>query len=277
MKFITFMSIAGFSLNALAADPALTAVRVAGNGPMLDVKAAIWNDAPVVNVALLPQNVALPHNVKPAVTEVKVKAAHNGQWVALLMEWADPTESNRLVTDQFGDQIATQLPIEGGAEATASPMMGNPKGRVNIMQWRAGLQRDFDKGDVKIHDLYPNALIDVYPDQVMRATDARPYSGALGLDNPVSRPQKSPVLDQMAEGWGTLTVKPDQQADGRGIWENGVWKVVITTPMSGSSVNAPRLSPDQSTNVAFAVWEGGAKEVGSRKSWSNWLPLKLAP
>jgi len=42
--------------------------------------------------------------------------------------------------------------------------------------------------------------VDLYPDQVLQATDARPYQGALGMDNPVSRPKQSPVLDQMAEG-----------------------------------------------------------------------------
>jgi hypothetical protein len=278
MKFqqlITCLSVVGWSLTALAADPVLTAVRVQGNGPILDVNAAAWNDAPVMKVSLYQQNVVLPHNVNPAVNEIKVKATHNGQWLALLMEWADPSESNRLVTDQFGDQIAVELPID--ANSAASPMMGNPKGRVNILQWRAVMQHDLDKGDVKLHDLYPNALVDVYPDQVLRATDATPYSGALGLDNPVSRPHNSPVLDQMAEGWSTLTIKPDQQADGRGVWEKGVWKVIITTPLSSASKNAPHLSPSDATQVAFAVWEGGKGEVGSRKSWSNWLPLQLAP
>lgn len=274
-QLITLFLVMGLSLNSFAADAGITATRVQGNSPFLDVNDKVWNDATAVQVSLLPQNVALPHNTKPAVSQVTVKAAHNGQWMALLMEWADPSESSRLVTDQFGDQIAIELPID--ASAAASPMMGNVKGRVNILQWRAAMQHDLDKGDVQIKDLYPNALVDLYPDQVLRATDAAPYTGALGLGNPVSRSKNSPVLDQMAEGWGTLTIKAEQQADGRGVWKDGMWKVVITLPLSGPSKDAPHLSPDQSTSVAFAVWEGGAKEAGSRKAWSNWVPLKLAP
>jgi hypothetical protein len=86
--------------------------------------------------------------------------------------------------------------------------------------------------------------VDVYPDEVLRVTDARAYMGAVGVDNPISGPKNSPVLEQMAEGFGSLTVLPQQRADGKGVW-------------------------------AFAVWDGGSKEVGSRKAWANWVQLKL--
>lgn len=35
------------------------------------------------------------------------------------------------------------------------------------------------------------------------------------------------------------------------------------------------LAPGDETLAAFAVWEGGAREVGSRKAWSDWVKLKL--
>jgi hypothetical protein len=94
-----------------------------------------------------------------------------------------------------------------------------------------------------VRSLYPNAWADVYPDEVLGASDARPYSGALGIENPISRGRVTPVLDQMAEGWGTMTVKPDQHALGKGVWRNGVWRVVITRPMVSDDLNAPRLLP----------------------------------
>ncbi len=79
------------------------------------------------------------------------------------------------------------------------------------MQWRAAFQRDLDKGLPTVRDLSPCAWVDVYPDEILRVADARPYTGALGLENPISRGRASSVLDQMAEGWGSMTVKPDQQ------------------------------------------------------------------
>lgn len=256
------------------AEPTLTAVRIKGSGPILDVNSPVWKMARGITVPMLPQTITTPTKPDAAVKELQVRAAHNGQYLALRIEWKDPTRDDVLRSDQFGDQVAVEFPID--PKATASPMMGNAGGRVNILQWRAAFQRDLEKGDPDIHGLYPNALVDLYPDQVLRATDARPYSGALGMDNPVSRAHASPVLDQMAEGWGTMTVKPDQHADGRGEWKDGRWRVVITVPLATESKNSPRFAPGEKTLVAFAVWDGGNREVGSRKAWSSWVPFTLA-
>lgn len=264
------------ALAAAAADAqVIKAARVKGSGPIMEPKATFWDAANETKVVMLPQTVTTPTNPNAAINEIKVKAVHNGQWIAVLLEWKDPTKSDRVVTDEFGDQVAVEFPINIGGDLP-SPMMGNKGGRVNILQWRAPFQRDMERGEPTVGTLYPYALNDVYPDQVLRATDARPYMGALGLDNPVSRPNLSPVLDQMAEGWGSMTVKPDQHADGWGVWENGAWKVVITVPMATESANSPRFAPGAKTVAAFAVWEGENREVGARKAWSGWTPLELA-
>jgi DMSO reductase family type II enzyme heme b subunit len=257
------------------AQPVITAARVPGAGPLADAQAPHWRQARAVKVAMRPQVMALPNKPDPAVRELVVRAAHNGGWIAFLIEWKDPTQSDKIVLDNFGDQVAVQLPVDLKASPPA-PMMGNPGGRVNIMQWRAAFQRDLDRGAPTVRDLYPNAWADVYPDEVMSAADARPYTGALGLENPISRGRASPVLDQMAEGWGSMTVKPDQRALGAGLWKDGRWRVVITRPMVSDDLNAPQLTPGVRTVAAFAVWEGGAGEVGARKAWASWVPVVVA-
>ena len=209
-----------------------------------------------------------------------MRAAHNGQWLAYLIEWADPTKSDRIVVNEFGDQVAVEMPVKFKAGDTPNPMMGAPGERVNIMQWRAAFQHDIDTNAFdgpKPTDLYPNMQVDVYPDEVLRATDARPYMGAVGVDNPISRPKNSAVLEQMAEGFGSLTVLPEQHADGKGVWANGRWRVVITRPLAAGDAYSPSLQPGDGSLAAFAVWEGGSKEVGSRKAWANWVELKLDP
>jgi hypothetical protein len=258
-----------------AAQAPLVAARVDGHGPIVDPGAALWKSARPVKVAMLPQTVALPHKADAAVKEVSVRAVHNGGWIAFRLEWADASRSDRVILDNFGDQIAIQLPVDpkGG---TPSPMMGNPGGRVNIMQWRAAFQKDIDDGHApSIAELYPYAWTDVYPDELLGATDARAYTGALGVENPISRGRASPVLDQMAEGWGSMTVKPDQHALGKGVWTSGRWAVVITRPMVSDDANAPRLVAGDRTVIAFAAWEGGNREVGARKSWAPWMPLVI--
>jgi DMSO reductase family type II enzyme heme b subunit len=257
-----------------AAQAPITVVRVSGAGPIADPAAPAWRLVRPVKVPMLPQTVTRPNHAEPAVRELAVRAVHNAGWIAFLIEWKDATLSDRVVLDNFGDQVAVELPIDIKADPP-SPMMGNPGGRVNIMQWRAAFQHDVDHGPPTVRALYPNAWADVYPDQVLGAADARPYSGALGVENPISRGQASPVLDQMAEGWGTMTVKPDQHAVGKGVWKNGTWRVVITRPMVSDDQNAPRLLPGNRTVAAFAVWDGGNREVGARKAWASWVPLVI--
>ncbi len=265
---------AGVPARGADGAPAITVARVRHVGPIVDPAAPVWTLAKPTRVAMAPQVIVPPMKPDAAVKELSVRAVHNGAWIAFLIEWQDRSRSDRIVVDNFGDQVAVELPIR--KEPLPSPMMGNPGGRVNIMQWRAALQRDLDHGPSTVRDRYPNAWVDVYPDEVLSAADARPYTGALGLDNPVSQADLSPVLDQMAEGWGTMTVKPDQHALGKGVWRDGTWHVVIARPMASDDANAPQLVPGDRTAAAFAAWEGGNREVGARKSWSpGWVPVVL--
>lgn len=279
------LSVAGALLAAVPLAPCgaedaagLQAVRVTASvAELLDPDAAVWKDRPPAVVAIEAQTAVTPYQPQPAVVALTVKSAHNGQWMAFLIEWADKTKNDLLVLDRFGDQVAVELPNSSDPAALPSPMMGDPDGAVTIMQWRAAFQRDIDTREPAMRDLYPFAHVDIYPDEILRASDARPYLGAVGVENPISRAYQTPVLDQVARGWGSLTVKPAQHAKGRGLWRTGNWYVVIAHPLDSEGEHDPQLAPGGQTSVAFAVWDGGAQEVGPRKGWSNWVPLSLAP
>ena len=90
---------------------------------------------------MIPQIVTTPTNPSAAIKSLTVKAAHNGLWMAILLEWKDPTKSDRIVLDEFGDHVAVQLPVHYKKDASPSPMMGNTGGLVNIWQWRAASAR----------------------------------------------------------------------------------------------------------------------------------------
>jgi DMSO reductase family type II enzyme heme b subunit len=270
------VAVAFAAAEAGAQTAALRVVRVREQGPFRDPAAAFWQASPATAVTLLPQAMTLPSNLEPAVQSLQVKAVHDGKWVAFLLEWRDATESDRIVVDQFGDQVAIEFPSVFKKDALPSPMMGNPGGRVEIWQWRAAFQQDLARGRPQVtNDLYPNAHADVYPDELLRAIDARPYMGAVGVDNLITRADKSPVLEQIAEGWGSLTIQPDdQQADGKGAWTDGTWRVVVTHPLVGSESDA-RFTAGGDSAAAFAVWDGGSREVGPRKAWSTWIDVRF--
>jgi DMSO reductase family type II enzyme heme b subunit len=91
----------------------LHAFAVKGSaGPIIDLNADFWKAVPAVTVSTQPQTIANPQNPSPAIGEFSVPAAHNGQWLAYLIEWADPTKSDRIVVDQFGDQVAIEMPVK---------------------------------------------------------------------------------------------------------------------------------------------------------------------
>ena len=154
------LATAAFAIPALGEEPSLHAIAVKGSaGPIIDLNADFWKRAPAVTVSTQPQTIANPQNPSPAIGELSVRAAHNGQWLAYLIEWADPTKSDRIVVDQFGDQVAVEMPVKFAPGDSPNPMMGAPGERVNIMQWRAAFQHDIDTNAVdgpKPTDLYPD-------------------------------------------------------------------------------------------------------------------------
>jgi hypothetical protein len=267
--------LAGAILAVSGAAADLSAPRVDARGPFLDPMAELWDETPATIVPLFAQMMAQPHHPDPAVEEVEVRVVHNGTWIGVRLEWADDTQDILFTTDTFGDQAAIQFPVE--LEPLPMPMMGDAENAVNILQWRAAFQRDLEVGDLDVLDLYPNAWIDVYPHQILGVVDQRAYTGALGVDNPVARPDESPVLDMVAKGFGSTTVKGMQHGNGYGVWEDGRWHVVITRPLERTGPWDPDLRPGEATEIAVAIWEGSNGEVGSRKAWSSWVTVELAP
>src|SRR5208337_3734858 len=113
---------------SLGEEPSfLHAIAVKGSaGPIIDLNAAFWEQAPAVAVTTQPQTIANPQNPSPAIGELSVRAAHNGQWLAYLIEWADPTKNDRIVVNEFGDQVAVEMPVKFAPGDTPNPMMGAP-------------------------------------------------------------------------------------------------------------------------------------------------------
>jgi len=103
--------------------------------------------------------------------------------VTFLIEWADPTKSDRIVVNQFGDQVAVELPSSFKPGDMPNPMMGGPGERVHIMQWRAAFQHDMENGgEPKIGDLYPYVHVDVYPDEVAGQPAMGGYQLGVAMD-----------------------------------------------------------------------------------------------
>jgi DMSO reductase family type II enzyme heme b subunit len=79
----------------------------------------------------------------------------------------------------------------------------------------------------------------------------------------------------IARGAGTVEETPKGFAQTRARRADGHWQVVLARPLTVDG-DGVKLSPKQSTKVAFAVWEGSSQERGGLKSFSkSWRELEI--
>jgi hypothetical protein len=242
-----------------------------------------WERAPAAEVTLLPQAMAQPWNLTPAITRLTVRATHNGTWIAFRLTWKDETRNAVMHLDTFRDAVALMVPVGDSAPI----QMGAQGQRVVILHWKADWQEDVDQTFQDVPQLYPNAWLDWYPFvageppyEITSWTnpEARRYLTGWVLGNPRSQPEKRvSVEEQFAEGFGTLTTSERQAAVAKGVYADGTWDIVIARPFATGDRNDPNWAPGRSIPVAFAAWDGGRGEIGSRKSFSNWVTLHLSP
>jgi hypothetical protein len=234
-----------------------------------------WDPAPEHVAKLLLQDLVEPRLMKPSTQEVRVRAVSSDSEIAFRLTWNDSVDNSLPGAARFSDACAVQLPKKLEPNPP-DPQMGQAGRPVEITFWRADWQGSVNGRGDTIRDLYPNAAVDHYPYQAgslekdaaaQKEMELR-YSPARALGNHRSGPRTSAVEDMIAEGPGTLApVAGASSSKGQGVRSASGWSVVISRKLPEG------LGPRQRTQVAFAVWEGSAQEVGSRKMRTGWIPL----
>jgi hypothetical protein len=235
-----------------------------------------WSDAPVHVARLLLQDVVEPRLLKASTPEVQVRSLNNGAEIAFRLEWADASLDDLPGPGRFLDGCAIQLPARIEKNAP-DPQMGAAGQRVEITFWRADWQASVNGRRDAIQSLYPNATVDHYPHEARplepgsaaQKEMARRYAPAEAVGNRRVGPREFPVEDLVAEGPGSLTPNPNGTSRGAGARTKDGWTVVL------KRAYPPGLTPKTRTEIAFAVWEGSAREAGSRKMRSGWIPLAV--
>lgn len=247
-----------------------------------DPNAAYWGDVPGEQVTLMAQPMVAPRPKVTLTAAVTVQAVYDGKWVAFRLRWRDTDKSEAGKLAEFSDGAAIQFPIEVGD--TPPPVFMGSKGHpVHIFHWRAQYQRDAERGKPEMRELYPNMMIDMYPMEyadsgnLPKASDEQreKFSPGRAAGNPQAY-AKTGVDEIYAEGFSTSSVQEGHGSAARGMWANGEWTLVIARELKreGGSV----LTAGGKSFAAFAIWQGGAAEVGARKSVTmQWTPVRLEP
>jgi len=239
---------------------------------------SLWKDVPAESISLMGQPMIAPRPKTTNTSQVFVQALQDGKSIAFRMRWKaeSPSEAGRL--GEFSDAVAIQFPIKDSA--TTPIFMGDKDNPVHIFHWRAQYQKDHEKGKPEMKDLYPNMNPDMYPMEFkdpgsvtgLNEKKREVYSPGKAEGNPQSYSKSSAVDEIFAEGFGSSSVIENKASIGHGTWANGEWTVVIARTLKKEGGSS--LDLNKNAAVAFAVWQGAKKEVGSRKCLTMmWVPL----
>ncbi|MFQ5933121.1 MAG: ethylbenzene dehydrogenase-related protein [Dehalococcoidia bacterium] len=245
----------------------------------------LWESVQLATISLNPQNLVLPRLQEAGAKELKVRALYDSERIAFHLEWADAHRDVNLGTVmQYRDAVAIQFP-EDPSRDLPSFTMGQKDHAVTIYHWKS------DWEFARLHDVdeaNPNMYADWYPfsgveaGRIPEATDylangGQEYLTAAAVGNSLADPnvQQSvgPVQKMRAEGFGTIEPDPTQDAQGRAVFRDGGWKIVMSVPRSQAKFT---FQPESQIPLAFAVWDGSRSERNGQKAYSTWNAMTVS-
>ncbi len=244
-----------------------------------DLSADVWQSAPVSAIVVSPlwwRSFVLP--------ELKVAAVHDGANLAIRLTWLDASKNDSVLRpEDFEDMAAVQLfkgktePFLGmGAAPPSPPSKGGEGGGVDLWLWRASWQRQVAGKDYQLDD-YPFDM-PIYS-KFLKGKDAPGFllpPKAVGNHKAHADPQQS-AGNLTAKGFGSTTFRPkaSQVVTARSSWEKGQWTVVLRRSLNVAADDGLSLAPGDQGSVAFAIWDGLARDRNGQKLVSIWHDLKL--
>ncbi|REJ81002.1 MAG: hypothetical protein DWQ44_05255 [Bacteroidetes bacterium] len=289
-QYIFILLLAGIFTTASAQPVIVQSIQVSNEISSRNLDNPNWLHAPVATIPLLPQNITQPMLQKSSVNSLSVKSIYNNTHIGFMLQWKDSSRDAIVDADKFCDQVGIQFPMN--PDTVPNFMMGNKKGRVHILHWKAIWQDDCEKGFRDVIDAYPNYWTDIYPllerygdgskaafardvsASQLVISDAKNYMHGAYAGNPMSMIiRKEPCEETSAEGYGTLATQEMQEASAWGYWADNQWTVLFVRPINSADKNDAPIR--DKTKMAFAVWDGNAENIGAKKSYSVWYTLEL--
>ncbi|MEK7410934.1 MAG: ethylbenzene dehydrogenase-related protein [Actinomycetota bacterium] len=245
--------------------------------PLLDPSTRDWENGPKAIIDMGSQDIAPPVKNVSSVTQLAVRAVHDGTSIGIRIEW-DDAETNDLTVrvDDFRDACAVLL--AAGAGDASVRTMGTPASPATLLHWKADWERDVQLGVQGELDVYPNRSVDTYPPLVVDnpttltpmdyvkagATDWLP---GLAVGNPLSAATRPTSVEKLvAIGFGTATSCKTQDVVGIGKRTKKGWRVAIVKPMTASDESETALHAGGTATCAFAIWSGSDRDSGGHKS-----------
>jgi DMSO reductase family type II enzyme heme b subunit len=78
------------------------------------------------------------------------------------------------------------------------------------------------------------------------------------------------VTDMKAKGFKTTAPQPEQNVTGKGVWKDGVWRVIYSRDLTDADGDDIQFVPGAFVQIAFAVWDEANFERGAMKAVTSW-------
>ncbi len=262
----TILSLGVVASAALAANPVITAVKVANVND-----AASWANAKFTSITLYPQT-AIEFNDKKAniLTEnmkakkADVAAVYDGTNIALMVKWADKTKDVEqcMSSDVYTDGFAVQF---AGTTKKAQPLpyigMGSTDRPVVV---------HLQKATAKVYE--PNGNKDVAM-QINRQQTGVFEKELAGFDSKVASLANTDYERIfVGEGFRSLTEVKDGSIKSNGAMVHGPagWSGTLVRALKDDYVNLSGTVP-----VSIAVWDGSKMGRNGLKNLSSWIAINL--
>lgn len=258
---------------AMAADAAITALKVTDSLDAIKADSAVWSKAKFSSVTLYPQTAiymndkkanALAENVKPKAKKVDVAALYDGKNIALMVKWADGTKDIQkgATTTEYGDGFAVQFAgITKLPQALPYIGMGSA-GRPVVVH--------LQKATEKIYE--PNGNKDVGL-QINRQQTGVFEKDLAEFDNKVASLANTDYERVfVAEGYRSLTEIKDGsvKSSSEMVHASNAWTGTLSRPLKDEYVNLSGTVP-----VSIAVWDGSKMNRNGIKNLSAWIAVNL--
>jgi cytochrome c oxidase cbb3-type subunit 2 len=252
-----------------------------------------WAGVERFYVPLVGQVIEEPRWFAPGVDGVWVQALHDGEELAVLVTWNDPSRSPDPSWDEWTAKIES---VMSGAALPAGPapsgVADTTPGAADTTPAAAALLADtapagasqFSPGEPPPGGLALgrpfDTLVVQFPTAIPDGME-RPYFLMGGADDPVYLWVWGSGRDGALEavGHGLADVQP---LDGKSAltavadYADGQWRLLVRRPLAGPDAeNRLQLGPGRAIPMAVFAWDGSNGESGKRGSISTWYFLYL--
>jgi DMSO reductase family type II enzyme heme b subunit len=225
-------------------ESVVTAKRITGALPTAADDPA-WEQAEPTSFFLTGQVIAGPRWQTPGVDAVTVRALHNDQSLALLVEWSDPFQDAESGGSEENLEADTYVDLEQFLGTTGP---------------------------------FPDALAVQFP-QTLRAGPQKPYFfwGQPGQPVNLWKWQADASVGEFTGTGFKAELKPQETSNvtASATWADGRYRLLFTRALTTDDPNDIQMAIGDFVPIAFQAWEGSNGEAGLRLSLSSWYTLVL--